>query len=103
MKKLTTTIVMVCCIFWLSASHAEDQTCVPHELAMQAWGEAVDKMDRPAIGIVTTYAVCNPCSCPLNGMASCYEYMAKEERMKAEKHNYMRDLLSRATKYGICR
>lgn len=76
--------------------------CVPHKLAMEAWSKLVDKMDRPSIGVSRVYAVCNPCSCPINGMAACYEYMAAEERAKTEKHRYMKDLLEQAEKYGIC-
>lgn len=76
--------------------------CVPHKLAMEAWAEALDKAERPVDYRRLVQPVCDPCSCPTNGMAACYEYMAKEERIKANKRKYMNELLDQARMYGVC-
>lgn len=94
-------IFIITSMLLVSIATASDK-CIPHNLAIEAWSEAFSKSENPINIQRTVLAVCNPCSCPQNGMAACYDYMAREERAKYEKQLYMRNLIDQAAKYGIC-
>lgn len=80
-----------------------DDKCVPEKEAISAWDNAVSLMERPIGNLITSTVECDPCKCPTNGMASCYEFMASKERAKEQRHKEAVALLERAKKYGICR
>lgn len=119
MKRLLLTfLILSLCLIGAESSFAETfgygrinekttleyviKTCVPEAEAIKAWEDAVSRMDKPTFGIDIVNAVCTPCSCMTHGMASCYEYMAEQERAKEQAYRDAIDLLKRAKKYGIC-
>lgn len=81
---------------------ARTVNCVPQKQAIGAWSDAFHNSERQLELKASVLAVCNPCSCPVNGMASCYEYLAQSERDKADRQRRGQDLLNQALKYGIC-
>jgi hypothetical protein len=95
-------MALVGCICLLSQSALASE-CVPENEALKAWSEAVARVNRPKLGYEFVYAVCNPCSCPVNGQAACYEYLADKERNEEKRRKEELDLLDRAINKGICR
>lgn len=101
MKKLFACIIvlalLVCCISVCTAQ------CVPEKEAVDSWNMAVSSMPRDTEGIASTTAECDPCKCPIDGMAGCYSYMAQREREKERQYDEIVALLERAKLYGICK
>ncbi len=100
-------IIVVCIICTVGLSVpitiAEDQKqCVAPDKAIEAWENAINMIELPRIGVMNVHPVCDPCSCG-NDMASCYEYMAAQERSRNQRYGDITNLLNRAKVHGICR
>jgi len=87
----------------LPAETAENK-CVPSDVIIKTLEYAVSQMhDNPSVGVIAYTAECDPCKCPVNGMADCYAFMEKRERERMAKHKNIHDILDRAKKYGVCK
>jgi hypothetical protein len=78
--------------------------CVPAESVIKGW-ELTMLAYRQSInlgGNLTT-TECDPCSCPADGMADCYEFMAEIERGKVKMYKLSVEVLEAVKKYGICK
>mgnify|MGYP003395515528 CR=1 FL=1 len=58
-------------------------------------------MDKTSIGMTTYTLECDPCKCPVNGMADCYEFMAQLERARQDQYKNAIELLERAKKFRV--
>jgi hypothetical protein len=77
--------------------------CVPEKDALKSWKAIYDRLPSDTFGVTITPAVCDPCTCPINGMAACYEFMAQNEREKERYRAEEWKLLERALQFGICK
>jgi len=77
--------------------------CVPLEVALEAWRYALSRMEDSSLGINATTLECNPCRCPTDRMAACYEFQAERERRKEAAYKDARAVFERAQQGGICR
>jgi hypothetical protein len=68
------------------------------ELTLKAYGQSID-----VGGLTITTTECDPCKCPINGMAACYEFMAEREKLKVEAYQLSVKLLELVKRYGICK
>lgn len=105
MKTLICIILLlpaICSASYIGAPGVDARTvnCVPQKEAITAWENARSSDGIQARQMVL--AVCNPCSCPVNGQSSCYEYLAEEARVKEKRDRDASELLERAKKWGIC-
>ena len=81
----------------------DEKRCVPSDIAIAAWADAMSSIPRSLSGVISYTAECDPCKCSVNGMAACYEFMAVRERDRENRTEQARALVERAKKYGICR
>lgn len=68
------------------------------ELTLKAYGQSID-----IGGLTITTTECDPCKCPVNGMAACYEFMAEREKLKVEAYRLSVKILELVKRYGICK
>ena len=115
-KRLLISLIMVLCLggvcfgnntVYVCKEHdgvcdSLSNLCVPSDVAIKAWSDAVGQIDHSSGGMRTMTLECDPCKCPVNGMVDCYEFMATQERSKQTRYKDAVDLLERAKKYGIC-
>lgn len=105
MRYAIITIIIFACLLIagvLAVANADDNQCVPHQEAIDAWSDAIAQAEPKNEIRSMVQAVCTPCSCPINGMAACYEYLADKERDKLASRNRAHELLNKAMIYGIC-
>jgi hypothetical protein len=100
MKK---TILFLILISLLTVSVVIAGDCVPEKEVINSWERYFLIEGDPNGGfVISVNAVCTPCSCN-NSMASCYEYLAEQERFKIQEYSDALALIERAKKYGICK
>lgn len=92
-------------LYSAEGDNAGSTLCVPldkvikeWELTLKTYGQSID-----VGGLTITTTECDPCKCPVNGMASCYEFMAEREKLKVEAYQIASEILELVKRYGVCK
>jgi len=96
----TVCTASTCTVMPMVYTSIDELKCVTAKQVLESWESAVSTEGVASNQFVLT--VCNPCSCPTNGMANCYDYLADKERRKQEQKRQTKSLIDRFAKYGVC-